>query len=556
METKEQVFSEVRLVEGEENGTSQIQASTGEAQLKSDVKDGATQTANSEASSPELTNELETAQKILGDRFEVQEFLGNGGMGAVFKVFDRKLEKTFAAKLLSPKLLQDEISEKRFEKEAKTAQRLTHAHLAAVYESLRGEGNIPFLIMDYLPGKNLAQLLETEQSLNSERALEIFQQLADALAYVHSVGLVHRDIKPSNIMVSNPSPGIDLVKLLDFGIAKVVNDRCVDLTAEYTQTRGFMGSAISLSPEQCKGEEATFASDIFSLGCVMYKTITGVHPFEGKSIVQTTANVLANDPAPFSQYPGLKQVPSSLEQVILRCLSKKPEDRYQSASELKADLLRVQKAKKLPPSQQQKNRQKRWQRTAVTMFLAGALSFGAVSLVVAANPIAKELVCGYAISLGDPQALGDRELMVEWATRHMNDGHYQRAIELINRSFGYDSGHVKGRDPYGLMWMDTDAGLRQADKEKFAGEAAAKLLKLATCFEREKNLEAAEYYYRQAFGAFTMTPEKPPPQAVEDYANLLRLQHRTDAANSIEEEYRASKTIRSLPELKSQWKPD
>lgn len=282
---------------------------------------------------------VEDAREILPDRFDVVSFLGQGGMGSVFKVVEKRTGKIFAVKLLNPQLVNDEQSVRRFEQEAKAAMHLTHSNLTAVYEyGLGKDQSTPFLVMDYLEGKTLDQLLKKEQYLDYSRALDIFIQLCEAVSYAHLHGVIHRDIKPNNIMVKRTDRDIEVAKLFDFGIAKVLPNQAIDFTQDMTQTGDLFGSPLYMAPEQCKGLRIDERTDIYALGCVMYKTLSGRHPFEGKNFVDTVVKIITKEAEPLSDISSCDMLPRTLEQVIMRCLSKDPQYRYRNASLLQADL--------------------------------------------------------------------------------------------------------------------------------------------------------------------------------------------------------------------------
>ena len=288
---------------------------------------------------------LDDAAEVLGERFEVIDFLGQGGMGSVFKAREKSTGTIFAVKLLNPQLVHDEQSVRRFEQEAKAAMHLTHAHLTAVYEYGVGKDDTPYLVMDYLEGTTLETLLESENHLDSNRAINLFSQLCEAISYAHLKGVIHRDIKPANIMVMQRGEGVEYAKLFDFGIAKVLPNQAIDFTQDMTQTGDLYGSPLYMSPEQCKGLPLDERTDLYSLGCVIYKSITGKHPFEGKNFVDTVVKIITTEAAPASTVNPSEKLPKGLDQVVARCLAKDPAFRYRNASLLQDDLERVRDSK-------------------------------------------------------------------------------------------------------------------------------------------------------------------------------------------------------------------
>lgn len=310
---------------------------------------------NVEPQAPECALSPEAIQEQfpnLGERYEVLALVGRGGMGVVYKVRDKAVDKVFAVKVLNHDLVQDRISVKRFEQEAKAASALTHANLAAVYDYGVGVSGCPFLVMDYLEGQTLEQELAQEGYLDSERALDIFIQTAEAMADSHLKGVIHRDIKPGNIILEKAENGSDFVKLVDFGIAKVLPSE-QKAHENLTQTGDIFGSPLYMSPEQCEGNMQDRRSDIYSLGCLMYETLTGVKPFAAENPIKIILRHINEDPKPISSLttvsnlPSQFKVPVDLDKVILRCLARDPNKRYQSAYELVNDLKLIRDGEKV-----------------------------------------------------------------------------------------------------------------------------------------------------------------------------------------------------------------
>lgn len=287
----------------------------------------------------------------LGDQYEVIEAIGHGGMGTVYRVKDKVLGKEFAIKVLRKELAADESSVKRFEQEAKVASELTHVNVLAVYSNDRTVSGAPYIVMDYLEGESLAQLLQRESTLDPVRVANLSGQICSALAHAHMKGLIHRDLKPSNVMLTRGDAGADVVKVLDFGIAKVLPSANRE-TQNLTNTGELFGTPSYLSPEQCLGCNLDIRSDIYSLGCVMYEMLTGRPPFAGGNPIQTIVKHLNEQPLPINAIAPDLDVPAGLESIIMRCLEKEPADRYQSMDHLRGDLELVATGQK--PKQLQK----------------------------------------------------------------------------------------------------------------------------------------------------------------------------------------------------------
>ena len=274
------------------------------------VKDKSIQKSNNDAKS----NNDEDTPPDLGDRYEVLELIGSGGMGTVWKVHDRKLDEFFAIKVLRPELLADDTANKRFQREAKLASELTHTNIAAIFGPGFDAKDRPYIIMRYVDGESLSDILAREGKLSEERAIDIFTQVCEAMAHSHMKGIVHRDIKPSNIVISKTESGADLVQLVDFGIASCVYEERTK-TQALTKAVDVFGSPRYMSPEQLLGEEVTQQSDIYSLGCVFYEMLTGKPPFTEENPVKLILQQM-------SEPVDLGPVPFRLRTLLYGCLAK------------------------------------------------------------------------------------------------------------------------------------------------------------------------------------------------------------------------------------------
>lgn len=288
----------------------------------------------------------EKKELSFGEGYEVIDLIGEGGMASVYKVKSKADGTHFAIKMLKPELAKEPGAVLRFKQEVKAASKLTHANLVATYElGETTEGN-PFFVMDYVDGNNLSSLLVQEGRLQPSRALEIFISLCEAIAHAHSKGVVHRDIKPSNVLVTTEG----FVKVVDFGIAKVLITATTGNTASLTQTGEVFGSPLYMSPEQCMGETSDERSDIYSLGCVMYELLSGNPPFQGANPIKIIFGHLNEKPARLARTTGgdnEKQV-TALEAIVMCCLEKRAADRYQTVEQLLDDLSNVKEGR--PPN--------------------------------------------------------------------------------------------------------------------------------------------------------------------------------------------------------------
>lgn len=270
----------------------------------------------------------------LGERYDVLELIGSGGMGTVWKVEDKVLNQFFAVKILRPEVLADEIARKRFEREALLAAELTHTNIAAVFGHGIDEIDRPYIIMHYAGGETLSQILQKEGPFPRERAKEIFSQLCAALSHCHMKGVIHRDIKPSNIIVEKTEFG-DKVHLIDFGIAKSAYDNFASTDA-LTQSIDLFGSPQYMSPEHFLGSDVTAQSDIYSLGCVFYEMLVGHPPFTETHPVKL---ILQHS----GEMPDLSKIPSDLQSIVYSCLAKEPMNRPNGADGLIKNLAENEK---------------------------------------------------------------------------------------------------------------------------------------------------------------------------------------------------------------------
>ena len=267
-------------------------------------------------------------KRVLSERYEIEAALGQGGMAKVFRGTDRVLGRTVAVKVLSPQFADDQQFVARFRREARAAAALNHPNIVGVFDT-GSHQDVHYIVMEYVEGKTLRDVVRAEGPLLPDRAVEIAQSVARALSAAHGAGLVHRDIKPGNIMLTSKGE----VKVMDFGIARTSSGDTL------TQTAAVLGTASYLSPEQAQGQQVDSRSDIYSVGCVMYEMVASRPPFTGDSPVAIAYRHVRDDPVPPSQLNP--DVPPELEAVILKCMAKNPANRYQSAGELIEDLDRV-----------------------------------------------------------------------------------------------------------------------------------------------------------------------------------------------------------------------
>ncbi|HEY8372258.1 MAG TPA: Stk1 family PASTA domain-containing Ser/Thr kinase [Pseudonocardiaceae bacterium] len=272
--------------------------------------------------------------RLLSNRYELSETLGYGGMSEVHRGRDVRLGRDVAVKVLRADLARDPQFQLRFRREAQNAAALNHPAIVAVYDTGETDseyGPLPYIVMEFVDGRTLRDIIKTEGPLPPRRAMEIMADVCAALDFSHRHGIVHRDVKPANIMITKSGA----VKVMDFGIARAVADGQVAVT----QTAAVIGTAQYLSPEQARGETVDARSDVYAVGCVLFELLTGEPPFTGDSPVAVAYQHVREEPrAPSSV---VSTVPPVLDAVVLKAMSKNPANRYQSAAEMRADLVRV-----------------------------------------------------------------------------------------------------------------------------------------------------------------------------------------------------------------------
>jgi eukaryotic-like serine/threonine-protein kinase len=279
---------------------------------------------------------------LLDNRYEILEVLGGGGMGLVYKARHNLMKRIVAIKMLHKQFVGTGDALKRFQQEAQASSCLSLPNILTVYDfGLTPDGQ-PYMVMDYLDGYSLSDLLAKEGHLPVERSINIFVQACTALAHAHEKGVLHRDLKPSNIMLVNFENQKDFVKIVDFGIAKLLTRQGAD-AEQLTKTGEVFGSPLYMSPEQCRGKVLDARSDIYSVGCVMYKTLSGAPVFSGEELIELLFKQMSDAPAPFSEICPELKIPSELEEIVFKALAKEPENRYQSMNELRGVLRQLQK---------------------------------------------------------------------------------------------------------------------------------------------------------------------------------------------------------------------
>jgi len=270
--------------------------------------------------------------RVLAERYHMLKRLGEGGMGKVYLAEHVKMNRQCAVKVMNGALLNDSDSAQRFAREASNAARIIHPNVAAVFDYGEADG-VVYLVMEYVEGEPLTRLLERESILSPARAVDIAHQVAEALVAAHELGIVHRDLKPDNIIVSPNKNGRDIAKVVDFGIAKAIEEAPSE---SLTRTGLVIGTPEYMSPEQLLGDPVDARSDIYSLGCILYQMLTGRRTFDEPTREQMIKRRLTEKaPHPRELVPDL---PKTLDLIVARMLSRTPQDRYATVGEVR-DLL-------------------------------------------------------------------------------------------------------------------------------------------------------------------------------------------------------------------------
>ncbi|WP_158850475.1 Stk1 family PASTA domain-containing Ser/Thr kinase [Saccharothrix deserti] len=272
--------------------------------------------------------------RLLSNRYELGETLGYGGMSEVHKGRDVRLGRDVAIKVLRADLARDTQFQERFRREAQNSAALNHPAIVAVYDTGETQteyGPLPYIVMEFVDGRTLRDIVKTQGPLSGKRAMEVMADVSAALDFSHRHGIVHRDVKPANVMITRSGA----VKVMDFGIARAVHDG----QAAVTQTAAVIGTAQYLSPEQARGEAVDGRSDVYASGCVLFELLTGEPPFTGDSPVAVAYQHVREEPKPPSSLNP--KVTPALDSIVLKAMAKGPANRYQSAAEMRADLVRV-----------------------------------------------------------------------------------------------------------------------------------------------------------------------------------------------------------------------
>ncbi|HEX6240483.1 MAG TPA: serine/threonine-protein kinase [Polyangiales bacterium] len=296
--------------------------------------------------------------KEIAGQFRVVQRIGSGGMGAVYKAEQPDMNRFVAVKILHPKYVSRPDLVSRFRREARAMSHLSHPNTARVFMYGQLEDGACYIVMEYLEGKNLAQVTRAEGMLQPGRAVNIMVQVCGALEEAHRQGMVHRDLKPENIFLTTQGGIADFPKVLDFGLAKVTQREMRPGSLILTQEGMVFGTPEFMSPEQARGQQLDARSDIYSLGCILYEMLTGKLPFDASQPMDYLALQIRGTPIPLGKrIPGLS-FPPGLEDVVMKTIAKEPDDRYPSAAEFALALrsclpgaVREDAIRSVPPSE-------------------------------------------------------------------------------------------------------------------------------------------------------------------------------------------------------------
>ncbi len=271
--------------------------------------------------------------RVFEQRYEIRMALGQGGMGTVYRGWQISVDREVAIKVIHPKLASDRLAVKRFLREARLSSRLSQPNVVNVYDFGQTDDGILYIVMELLRGHTLAHELESQQPLALKRSVTIALQLCDALDAAHRQGIIHRDLKPGNIVILDDPPGRDLIKVLDFGLAKTL---IADTSSIMTQTNAILGTPLYMAPEQIESKPSDQRADLYALGCMLYQMVTGLPPFTSDNVAQLLARHLNDEPdaLPIG-------VPPLLATTIARLMEKDPAKRTASAAAVRSTLQTV-----------------------------------------------------------------------------------------------------------------------------------------------------------------------------------------------------------------------
>ena len=283
-------------------------------------------------------DDISPAQSLVGREFgnyRLLQLLGEGGMGWIYLAHHLRIGRRVAIKMLRPELASDPVAVRRFFAEARAVNRIDHENIVEVHDFVHNEHGYTYLVLEFLVGRDLLTLIESESGVPLARALDIMAQVARALAAAHDAGVVHRDLKPENIFLTESADGGDFVKLLDFGIAKLL---CTGSSPRLTRAGTAVGTPNYIAPEQALGAEVDHRADIYSFGIILYELATGRRPFAAADVVETVAKQVTEVPVRPRDLDGSRDIPPALDDLIMQCVAKRAAERPQEMEEVERRL--------------------------------------------------------------------------------------------------------------------------------------------------------------------------------------------------------------------------
>jgi len=442
-----------------------------------------TQLAGSDEALPSVTKTLETQTRrleigsLFAERYEILEELGKGGMGVVYRVRDRKLDEEMALKVLKPEIAAHRETVERFKNELKFARRIAHRNVCKMYDLNEGE-KILYITMEYVKGEDLKSLIRRKGKFAEKEAVGVAKQVCEGLAEAHALGVIHRDLKPQNIMMDEKGGA----KVMDFGIARSIEAPGV------TQTGMMIGTPDYISPEQAEGEKADQRSDIYSLGTILYEMVTGKVPFKGDTALSVA--IKHKTQAPHDPKKLNPELSADLSRLILTCMEKDPERRYQTARELLTDLDKIEKGIPIAEGAHRKKKPKiRWK----TVLIYGGAALLLVLLVAGALSLFKPRISSIAV-LPFKNLTGDasQDYFVDEIADELI-GHLGRIRALRVISFWSTQGYKGAKKPLAEIAKELSADALVEGTVQRVGSSVGLRVRLVKALPEERSLWEKSY---------------------------------------------------------------